>query len=78
MINISIAVGIIVIAALVSMYSPVLGGIVAMLPTKALGYTLILTGNADPHALKEGVRGMLIGTVCITLPVLILLWWWTK
>lgn len=78
MMNILTAVAIIIVAALVAMYSPMLGGVVAMLPTKAIGYTLILAGKNDPTTLKEGVRGMLIGTSCITMPLLIFLWWLTK
>lgn len=78
MTNILIACGILIVAALVARWNPMLGGIIAMLPTKAIGYTIILSGGLSAQTLQKGVEGMLIGTLCITVPVLVLLWLWAR
>jgi len=65
-------VALLAVAALVATKSMILGGIIAMLPLKAMGMYVITSGD---HA---AVKGMLIGTLTITIPVLIAMYWWTK
>ena len=76
--GLAIAIAILVAAAVAALWSPLLGGIIAMLPTKVIGYTVILLGKGDADGLRKGVEGMLIGTTCITVPSLVALWWWVK
>lgn len=72
MIQFLAAVALLAVAALVARWSPLLGGIIVMLPTKAVAY-LIVTGAAP-----AGVRGMLLGAVLITVPFLVGVWLWTE
>jgi len=67
-----VTVALLAVAALVATKSMILGGIIAMLPLKAMGMFMITEGD------HEAVRGMLIGTLTITIPVLIAMYWWTK
>lgn len=78
MLNLAIAIGVVVAAAVVARWSPALGGVVAMLPTKAIAFTIILMGANSHETLRAGVQGMLAGTLLTTLPLLLFLWWWTR
>ncbi len=72
MANLFGAIVLIVIAYAVSTKSPWLGGLVAMFPIKAVAY-LIIT-----NASLEGVRGMLTGTLLITVPFLLIAYFVVK
>lgn len=78
MTNIAWALGIVVVAILVGQWYPAVGGVIAMLPTKAIAYFVALSSNPDKMVIHAGVRGMLIATLCITVPFLLFLYWWTK
>lgn len=60
------AVAVLAVAAIAARWYPFLGGIIAMFPVKAIGY-IIITG-AD----QEGIKGMLIGTLVMTVPFLVI------
>ena len=71
------ALAVLIFAALAGQWWPAAGGIIAMFPVKAIGYALVLSsdGRAAIHA---GTTGMLAGTFGLTLPLLFILWWWTR
>lgn len=70
------ALAVLALAVLVGQWWPAAGGVLAMLPIKVAGYALAMSGDGR-EAVHAGAAGMLAGTLCITVPVLLLLWWWT-
>lgn len=73
-----LALAIVMLAIFIGQWFPAMGGVIAMLPTKALAYALALSSNPDKAVLHQGVNGMLWGTLGITVPLLLGLWWFTK
>lgn len=65
------------VAAIVSRWSPLAGGIVIMLPVKLIAYAVTLWLGGDKAAMHAGAYGMLLGVCTITLPSAIILWLWT-
>lgn len=78
MMKFALPLALVILAILIGQYYPVVGGVVAMLPTKAVAYALALYGDPDKLVLHQGVQGMLLGTLGITVPFLLILWWLTK
>ena len=72
MLNLFGAIGLLVVAYAVSLRSPWLGGLVAMFPIKAIAYLVVTNASI------EGVRGMLTGTLLITVPFLLIAYFIVK
>jgi len=65
-------VALLAVAAFVATKSMILGGIIAMLPLKAVGMVFITSSD------HEAIKGMLIGTLTMTVPFLIIMYLMTR